>query len=174
MILHSYPYQRLMIFSRFWVSQLEMHPTRRAIPHKHRRDAFKLHEINMRRIGKKMAKKTSKNTPKFKWEGYVSVHIPESSVPAMEAFVTDEKNVYQLYNSMLTTDYQFKQYFDTYTDSIKTTIVCHNSDSENFGYAMSAYADNWYDSLAIAIFKHEVLTDRDWNSMAVKKVRKFG
>lgn len=121
-----------------------------------------------------MPKKKPTTKPKFEWLGYVNIHIPESKVSALEAFVSDDKNVYVLYNQLLTTRYTFKQFYDDYTDSIKTTVTCYQHDSVNFGYALSAYADNWYDSLAILIFKHEVLADRDWSSAQSKKVRKFG
>lgn len=118
--------------------------------------------------------KSDKKKPKFDWQGYVNIDVPERKHTDLEQYVADDKQVFFCYNSLLTTDYQFKQYFDSYTQAIKTVVTCYNADSENFGYAMTAYAEDWYTSLAVAIYKHMVLADGIWSSAASNKVKRFG
>lgn len=120
-----------------------------------------------------MAKKSEK-AAKFEWKGYVNVNITQDQIPALEKLATDEKNVFFSYNAMLTTNYQIKQYYDDYVDGIKTVATCYDSKSPNFGYALSAYADNWYNSLACLIFKHNEVCDGDWLDGNTVTMPKFG
>lgn len=120
-----------------------------------------------------MAKSKEKKA-KFEWKGYVNINIPESEHSKLEKFVSDEKNVFFSYNQMLTQNYQIKQYFDDYTESIKTTVVCHDADSPNFGYALSAFAEDWFTSLAVLIYKHCEIADSDWDNASSVTMRKFG
>ena len=120
-----------------------------------------------------MAKKKLE-TKKFDWQGYVNIDVPENRHGDLEKYISDEKQIFFQYNVLLTTNYQVKQYFDTYVDAIKTNAVCYDENSPNFGYALSSYAEDWYTSLAVLCYKHFVYSDGDWHSVASNKVKRFG
>lgn len=121
-----------------------------------------------------MSHKKDKKKTKFVWKGYANVGITEPDVSGLEKFVADEKQVFSLYNQMLVTNYQIKLYFDDYTESIKCVAVCHQPDDPNFGFALSSYAEDWYTALAVMIYKHHTICDRDWDNASSKTLRKFG
>lgn len=128
----------------------------------------------MKKIGEILMSKKEKKKTKFEWKGYCNINILESHQSALEAYAADEKTVFYQYNALLVTNYQIKQYFDDYSESIKTVIVCHNPESSNFGFALSSYAEDWYTSIAVAMYKHYEIAQADWDNASSKTIRKFG
>lgn len=120
-----------------------------------------------------MPKKDTK-APKFEWQGYVNIDIPEKQHSALEKFIADDKHVFAQYSALIFTNYQIKQYFDEYVEGVKTVAVCYNHDDPNFGYALSSYADDWYTSLGVLLYKHFEYSQADWSSQASNKVKRFG
>lgn len=167
-------YWRLQLFRRFWITEIEKNPGKRFIPVRYRENTITLHQRNMRKWAEIMSKKAKAKTPKFEWKGYANVGITEAYVADLEKYVKDEKSVFADYNQMLVTNYQIKLYFDDYSESIKCVAVCHQHDDPNFGYALSAFAENWYEALAVMIFKHIHICERDWDNASSKTVRKYG
>jgi len=167
-------YFRLQAFRQFWHEQLQLHPRDRFTPIKYHRDPFELHSRNMKRIGDYVMAKKKAKAKQFEFKGYVNIDIPEKEVSALEIFAADDKQVFFEYNAILTTNYTVKQYYDDYSEAIKTVATCFDEDNANFGYSLSAYADDWYTSLAVLLYKHLVLADRDWDSAKSNKIKKFG
>ena len=122
-----------------------------------------------------MAKSSSKAkaTP-FTWKGYKNINISDKLHDSVEKFLTDDKEIFALWNSLLLKDYTFKFYFDVKSESFKCTVTCMNSEEPNFGYAMSAYGDNWYTALGVVIFKHVEISQGDWDSVASDSFGRFG
>ena len=104
----------------------------------------------------------------------MNVGITEADIPDLEKFVKDEKTVFSEYNQMLFLNYQIKMYFDDYSESIKCVAVCHQHDDPNFGYALTSYTENWFEALAVMIFKHLHICHKSWDSATSKTMRKYG
>lgn len=121
-----------------------------------------------------MARKKADKEPKFEWKGYVNINIPTNLVDQLEIYASDAKAVYADYNAMLMGNYQIKQFYDAYTESIKTVAVCYNHEDPNFGYAASAFAEDFFTSLAVLLFKHNVICEVDWDNASSKTMKKFG
>lgn len=167
-------YFRLQLFKHFWVQEMIKDKSERFKPLRHQKTLFTSHQRNMRKVSKIMSHKKDKKKPKFVWKGYCNVGITEPDVSALEKFVSDEKTVFAEYNQMLVTNYQIKIYFDDYSESMKCVAVCHQHDDPNFGYALTSYAEDWYTAIAVMIFKHLKLCDKDWDNASSKTLRKFG
>ena len=120
-----------------------------------------------------MPKKTTKEQ-KFVWKGYCNIHIPTNSEDAVLAFIKDEKTVFFEQNQLLITDYTIKFQVDKKSDAIKCTATCYDPDNPNFGHALSAYSDDWYSAMAVLIYKHTQIADRDWTENIQPERRSFG
>lgn len=132
------------------------------------------YQILMKRIYRTIMAKDKKPSQTFKWNGYKNISIPESHSSEVDRFVADSENVFFTFNQLITTDYTFKFYFDGKSESYKCTVTCYNPDSSNYGYALSAYAADWFTALAVLIYKHTEIADSDWNSVAVDKLNSYG
>ena len=167
-------YWRLSLFKSFWCIELKKDKIERIKPLRFQDSVFTKHVRNMREMSLKMAKQKGQKKPKFDWKGYVNVGITEALVPDLEKFVADEKAVFEQYNLMLVTNYQIKLYYDDYSESLKCVAVCHQHDDPNFGLALTSFAEDWYTALAVMIFKHTEICDKDWSSAKSVTVKKFG
>jgi len=110
----------------------------------------------------------------FTWKGYKNINITSDLEAEVEKFVSDDKNVFHSFNEMLVTGYQIKIYFDEKTESMKAVATCFDGDSVNHGYALSAWASDWYTALAVLIFKHCEIAEKVWEDASVSKINKFG
>lgn len=173
MITHT-QWFKLQMFRTFWQLELLKDAKDRFKPKKHAYTIFDRHVRNLHKVMDNIMPKKAKAKPKFEWQGYVNIDVPESKHTELEKFVSDDKTVFFEYNAMLTTDYKITQYFDTYVQGIKTTCTCYNAESSNFGYCLTSYAEDWYTSLAVLVFKHLKYSDRDWHSVASNKIKRFG
>lgn len=165
---------KLQEFNTFWEQQLALSPCARFVPHLHRYDIFDRHTRNLHKIGEKIMAKKAPKTPKFEWQGYVNIDLPEKEHSKLEKFATDEKHVFAQWTAMLYGNYQIKLYFDDYNDAIKCVATCYNHEDVNFGFALSSYADDWYTALAVMMYKHFEYSQTDWSSVSSKKIKRFG
>lgn len=174
MIIPHKHHLKLERFKDFWGEQLSERKHNRMKPQKHRYNIFDQHSRNMKQIGDMIMAKKKKEEVKFEWAGYVNIDIPENRHSDLEIYIADDKQIFFQYNTLLTTNYQIKQYWDDYVEAIKTNAVCYDPESPNFGYALSSFADDWYTSLAVLCYKHFEYAQGDWKAMASNKIKKFG
>lgn len=165
---------RLMTFIEFWDHELQMHPYDRFQPAEYVHNVFDRHTRNIREIGQIILAKQPNDKGNFTWKGYKNINITSDLESDVEKFVEDDKNVFYSFNEMLVTGYQIKIYFDEKNESMKALATCFDADSVNYGYAMSAWAGDWYTALAVLIFKHYEVADKIWEDGTVTKVNKFG
>lgn len=118
------------------------------------------------------SKKTKK--PVFKWLGYANISIPNSMSSQCEARIKDEKSVMEFFSEMQWLGYTFKFYADKASESIKVTCTCYVEDSPNFGWALSAYAGNWYTALAVLTFKHYDIAKENWTDFDSETKQSYG
>lgn len=118
--------------------------------------------------------KDTKPKKKFKWQGYVNVSVPSALYGDVEKLIKDEKSVFFKYNEALVNRYSFKFYFDVEREDFKCVMTCNNPDDANFGYAMSAFAGDWFQSLAVVLYKHYEICETDWQSEASSISTPFG
>jgi hypothetical protein len=53
-------------------------------------------------------------------------------------------------------------------------MTCNNDKDANCGYTMTSFAPTWFDAVRVAMFKHFVLTEGNWNAEAQQTMAKWG
>lgn len=167
-------YFRLLEFRQFWFNTAEQHPVDRSINPEHLNTRLMYHRRNINRIKREIFSMTKKSTKQFKWQGYVNIDIPASHVGDAKKFIADDKNVWYSFNQIMVDGYQVKVYFDNSHENFKCVLTCYADNSPNFGYALSAFGDDWYTAIAVVLFKHYELTDGNWNESATSISNPFG
>jgi hypothetical protein len=153
---------RLNEFKTWFFSQAELCPQQRVKKPYTITEKARYHTRNMKRIRDYIMAKKEKSTEKFVWKGYCNINVPTSAENVIDAFIKDDKTVFFEFNLLLTSDYTIKYQYDAKNESIKCTATCYNPDSINYGYALSAYAGDWYTALAVLLFKHLTIAEKDW------------
>lgn len=121
-----------------------------------------------------MPKKTKDNTDKYVWKGYVNINIPSDMIPDAENYIRDQNQVQQHIVTALSEQMTIKLYHDEKSDAYKVVLMDYNPESPNYGHAMSSFGSDWFVALSTALFKHYVLSDRDWNYAGTSTSRSFG
>lgn len=113
-------------------------------------------------------------SPKFKWNGYVSVNIPSDLLGDAEKYITDNATFVESMNQALIDNYKLGVRHNPDDGSYIATLTCFDGDSDNFGYAMSAFGSDWYTACAVVLFKHFEVTGENWTDYRSSKSHSFG
>ena len=162
------------VFKDWFFSEASLHPKARTRDTRILFQRFDRQDHIMKRIAKEIFNMADKKKKKFVWAGYVNCTIPESHNDAVMKLVKDEKNVFFSYNQMLVDQYNVAIKFDPEQESFKAIATCYNPESSNFGKALSSFAGDWYTALAVLVYKHCELLDKDWGDTSTNDKKSFG
>lgn len=126
-----------------------------------------------RMIGDTMKKKPKSQT-KFEFRGYANVNIPAAHEKPAQAYALDSKACFMALNEALLEGYSLKIYADHKEETFRASITCMNPDDDNFGFILSAFADDWTTALGILLYKHYILCQRVWDATPTGEKRPFG
>ena len=107
-----------------------------------------------------MAKKAARNDTA--WKGFANVPFNAEARAAFEKWDTTANAVYQEMEEMLGAGYRVTFSYDKTNAAYQCSVTCQNERDANNGYTLTSRGPSWYDALMVAVFKHVILTEREW------------
>jgi len=124
-----------------------------------------LREVNL------MSKKSPK---KVTWRGYANISIPATRMKDVEAYIKDDKLVWQRLGELIQKGYSIKFKSGSEDGQVRCNLYCDDPDSDNAGMSLGAWATDWYTALAVAQFKHYEIAEELWDGYEASNSGGFG
>lgn len=107
-----------------------------------------------------MAKKAA--TKAGDWKGYANIPFNAEARGLYERQAPGADEVYRWLEEAIATGYRVTLNYDNRNDAFQCSLTCQNERDENNGFTLTSRGPSWFDALSVALFKHNVLSERRW------------
>jgi hypothetical protein len=119
--------------------------------------------------GMEMARGKSKDLPRIDkradWQTeFVQIPLNGVTMEEINSVFPDEDAVWDGFSSLLDDGYKVGFTYNPTNQAVICSVTCKQPEDVNFNKTFSSFARDWQDALRIALYKHYVLTDKDWSS----------
>lgn len=109
------------------------------------------------------AKKPQK--PAFELKGFVSCDLDKALKEQSKVWVNENREALGEKSEALVTDgYKISLSMDRIHDCFQASATCTDSESEDYGFCLTARAPDVWSALGVLLFKHYVVLEGDWAS----------
>lgn len=109
------------------------------------------------------------------FKGFINLKLNEAQKEMFGAWDVEDDDVWLLLSQLATEGYKFSNFYNQQNSTYTSMFTCNDKSSANAGYVLTAYSPNWYQSIRVLLFKHEVVLQRNWSSAGeVQKLDDWG
>lgn len=133
---------------------------------------------NMTRRIKDNEDKAQKPSPKssaakpteLEWGGFINLRLTELQKNDFKIWFTDNNDtVSDRVESLLIDGFKLSIAFNADNDTFSASVIGCLLVSSQKRYAVSAYAPNWWQAIALVIYKHFVIAEQKWDDFKPSK-----
>ena len=113
--------------------------------------------------------KSSGSTEKQQWTTFVEISLAGHTREAIMEAVPDFDTVFNKSSELLQDGYRIAFSYNSANDAFTVSVTCRDDDSPNKGMTFTAFAGDWYTALQVALYKHYVVAEGDWNTISAPR-----
>lgn len=98
------------------------------------------------------------------WKGFLNHRLSPEHREMFGAWDFDGDDVWLFISQANTEGYRFSTSYNTQNSTYNAILQCTDADSPNYGYSLSAYAQEWYTAVRLVLFKHIVVFQYVWDT----------
>ena len=113
-----------------------------------------------------MAKKVDRKRDQVAWRGFVNCEMNASRKEQFKQWTPKIDDVEGAIQECLAPGYKISFSVDTYHDAIQVSWYCGATGDPNAGWCLTARAGSISKAFLVLMFKHTVVLEGDWTSVA--------
>lgn len=121
------------------------------------------HIYDLTRMLEMAIKKGKQEAPKkAEFRGFFNYSLNDEQKADCKTWIRKEEEVAIGIQDSIASGYKVSVGLDSKGVGYQASMQCNNVKDANAGLCLSAYANNWYDALAVLMFKHIVILEKTW------------